>query len=271
MRHLIRALRRIETPLNVVAAVLALYLAAATAFRSAKYPSDGFWAPWDAPFVGILVAALFVPLFALLKYLDAKEEKRDKEAREGERDRALMDSDMLVAVQVVAAALARACPQVAAHDMAVQAWLCQEDGSFDRRYRFFLPYDRPRSGVTWRRGVGIAGTAWEERRDLAEDLSNLQARLRSLGPGRFDALPAPERFGMTAAQVAATGRYAGIIARRLFDQASTVRAVLVVDYTGAGEFPCLKEAVSDDQTVLQAIGACERTLNAWQDKLGAKR
>lgn len=161
--------------MNCVACALAVYLAGANILRAAKWPNEAIWQPWTGWFVALLAAALFVPLFALLKYFDAKQEKRDKQAAEETVEQRVLDADMARLCQEIAAALARACHGLSLDKVAVQVWLCGErSGVFDRRWRFFLPFDRVASGIIWRKGLGIAGMAWALNRDLAVQISDLK-------------------------------------------------------------------------------------------------
>lgn len=259
---LVALLRRIEVPLNVVALVLAVYLAAGNLLKGAKYPDEATWLPWTGWFIGLLVAALFVPIFALWKFFDAREEKKDKRTAEAERDRARLDADMAVLCQQVAAAIARRCPNLNLDHLAVQIWLCNDDGTFDRRYRFFLPYDRQPSGVQWRKGRGVAGMAWKRNKDLAVDLQAVHSRRRELGEKAFDALPSDQRLGMTYAQLATTEKYAGIVAMRLFSTAAApeLLAMLVLDVTGVEDFAAVAASVEMPE-IAQAVGACARRLD----------
>lgn len=141
MRSAIAKLRRADVALNVTALLLAVYLAVANLLRGAEVPNEATWRPWQATFVLMLVAALFVPLFAFYKFLDARLEKLDKQQAEGDRLRALEergrarserdhDRDTRVFCQQIAAALARACPQLNLDEFAVQVWICLSDGTF---------------------------------------------------------------------------------------------------------------------------------------------
>lgn len=262
MRSAIEKLRKADVALNVVAAVLGIYAAAANVLRGAKAPDAGFWDPWGAPFSVLLAAVVFVPLFALYKYLVARYESEERLSAERERDRSRLDADMAIHCQQIAAALAHQCPQITLDQMAISIWLCEAKGRFDRRYRFFLPHDRKPSGIDWRKGVGVAGMAWKLNRDLATELSQVRRLRDELGEKRFDELPPDERWGMTYEDFGASNSYAGIIAMRLFphvDPGDDPLGILVVDYSGDGSFDCLVDAVKK-QPVAREIGAAARTL-----------
>lgn len=259
MGRLVGAYRSIETPVNCAACALALYLAAANVLGAAKWPDEATWQPWSAWFILLLVSALVVPLFALLKYFDAKQEKRDKqEAQETVAQREL-DADMARLCQEIAAALAHACQGLSLDKVAVQVWLCDEhSGLFDRRWRFFLPFDRVASGIVWKKGLGVAGTAWAQGRNLAVPIK----AIKELSQAAFERLAPDDRYGMEYDQIQSSA-YTGIIAVRLYAHATgdTLLGMLVIDYTGDGDFGCLSAAMSNDPAVSKAVGACARRLS----------
>ena len=247
-----RAYRRIETLVNVIAFVLATYLAGASVLRAAKWPNEHAWQPWTGWFIALLFSAVVVPLFALLKYFDAKQ--AEKTVQESQ-----LDADMARLCQEMAAALARVCQGLSLDTVAVQIWLCDEaSGKFDRRWRFFLPFDRPASGIVWRKGLGIAGTAWAQGRDLAVSIK----KLKELPRAQFEGLPDGEGYGMTYAQTQSSA-YTGIIAVRLYNQEAgdALLGMLVIDYTGDGQWDCLSEAMTKPE-VYKIAGACARRLSA---------
>lgn len=260
MRNLLDTIKRHETLANVLGAVVAVYAAAGMFLLGAKVPSERFWQPWRWPFILLLVAIVLVPLFALYQYFA-------KRNAEHERNRARLDTDMTIHCQQLAASLAHECPQVSLDDLAISIWLCRSDGEFDRRYRFFLPYDRQASGVHWRRGVGVAGQAWEQQQKLAVDLMEFNTKRGAIDPSRFDALPAKARYGMAYHDFDRTSFFTGVIATPLFAPhrapGADPLAVVVVDYSGQQHFDCLKQAMLKTE-IRQVIGAAARTLVDWQ-------
>lgn len=197
-----------------------------------------------------MVAAIVVPAFALLKSFDAQEQKRTAEEYE-------LDSDMARLCQELAAALSHECADLRLDAVAVQVWLCDEQsGAFDRRWRFFLPFHRNASGIVWRRGIGVAGTAWEMGQNLMVSLTPL----RTLSREEFERLPKHERYGMSFEQFRNASAYTGIIAVRLYshDTGDRLLGMLVIDYTGEGSFDCIKQSFEGSPTVAAAVGACAR-------------
>lgn len=252
MERVVRAYRRIETLVNVIAFVLAAYLAGASVLRAAKWPNEHVWQPWTGWFIALLFSAVVVPFFALLKYFDAKQAERTVEESQ-------LDADMARLCQEMAAALARICRGLSLDTVAVQIWLCNEaSGRFDRRWRFFLPFDRLASGIIWGKGLGIAGTAWAQDRDLAVSIK----ALKELARAEFEALPDGAGYGMTYAQTQSSA-YTGIIAVRLYNHEAgdTLLGMLVIDYTGDDQWDCLAKAMNNPE-VYKIAGACARRLSA---------
>lgn len=267
MQWMVERVKRHETAANIFATVCAIYAAAGTVLLGADVPSKHFWHPWRWPFVLLLISVVVVPLAALYQYLDAQAEARAKENAERQRNRAQLDADMAIHCQQLAASLSHRCPEVKLDDVAISIWLCLPNGQFDRRYRFFLPYDRQPSGLHWRRGVGVAGRAWEDDHNLALDLETFNKERREMGAASFDALPEGARYGMSYEDFDRTEQYTGVIATRLFAPnrapGADPLAVLVVDYSGTGQFDCLKAAMGEIE-LRQDIGAAARTLAEWQ-------
>ncbi len=217
------------------------------------------WQPWTGWFIALLFSAVVVPFFALLKYFDAKQERLDKQEAEKTVEQRQLDADMARFCQQIAAALARACRGLSLDTVAVQVWLCDElSGQFDRRWRFFLPFDRLASGIVWRKGLGIAGTAWAQDRDLAVPIK----ALKKLALAQFEELPDGAGYGMTYEQIQSSA-YTGIIAVRLYSQETgeTLLGMLVIDYTGHDQWDCLSKAM-DHPEVSETAGACARRLSA---------
>lgn len=267
LRRAVTAIRRFEVPLYVVTAVLGTYLAAANVLRGAKAPDEAFWGPWKVAFVAILVCAVYVPLYALYKALDAHYEKRDRSEVAAEQARARLVRDLEVACQRVVADIAEHCPEVEPNHLAASVWLCADDGSFDHAARFLLPYERKGSGTVWARGRGVAGMAWANDVDLRSDLRPLYECLDRLGDAAFDDLEPGERFGLSANEVRNTSDYSGICAIRLFgSEAGKVAAIFVVDYTGSDHFACVAEATREPR-VKAWLGGCERRLSEYSKNL----
>jgi hypothetical protein len=202
----------------------------------------------------MVVAAVFVPVYGFLKTLDA----RGLEEEAAERE--LKDELDLLCQQAVSV-IADRCSSASANDLAVQVWICRPDGLFDRFALFMLPEARPHSGVVWRKGKGIAGTAWARRTEGGADLGRLKSQLDTLGDTAFDRLLEDERYGMSAAEVRKTSHYAGIYAIPLFalDDPETTLGVFVIDYTGDDGFGCV-EACAKERPVQLHAAVCEEVL-----------
>lgn len=263
MRRFRDLVKAVEVPLYFVTAILATYLAGANVLRSATWPDEATWAPWSPGFVAILVAALYVPVYALYKALDAHYEAGERQEAESARTKATALRDLDLTCQQVVAEVGSACQQVDVNDVAASVWLSREDGTFDRESRFFLPYLRKSSGIVWRQGKGVAGMAWATNRDLRADLRPLRNRLADMGPAAFNRLPPEERHGMTAAEFESAERYTGICAIRLFstDPARTLLGIFVIDYMGSDHFDCVAQA-SAGRRVAALLAGAEEVLTA---------
>jgi hypothetical protein len=265
LRSVRDAVKRAELPLYFLTAALAAYLAAANILRAAKWPDEETWAPGRVWFWAIVAAAVYVPIYALYKALDAHFERLDKQAAETSEAELQLLRDLKLLCQQAVAAIADACKGVEVNDLAIQVWLTRPDGSFRRTVRFYLPEERKSSGIEWHRGHGVAGTAWAADEDLYADLRPLKAKLRRLGPRKFNRLPPEERFGMRAKEVRGS-RYTGICAVRLFSLAEgePLRGIFIVDYVGTTDFACVADSLSE-RPVTTYIAGCERLLTDGPD------
>jgi hypothetical protein len=272
MAQLLRKLRdRIKQfgrALSATAVLLGVYVAAGTVLLGADWPNKEFWEPWSKPFVLLIIAAVYIPLYAAFRDLDADLAEQDRKRAEETQARGNAVQSLAVLCQQVVAELAARCLHLNLTEVSTQIWLCGEDGrSFERwddRLRFFLPYlRRKRSGVAWERGKGVAGMAWQRNEDLSVDLNELQEAHGRLGRDAFDALPANARHGMTYGEVLATIQYKGIAAIRLFstDPTPTLLGMFIVDYTGSGDFECIQQALRETRISILLSG-CEEGLTA---------
>lgn len=259
--RVLAAVRRFEVQLQWIAGILGVYLAVATLFRAARHPGST-WEPWHPLFIAMLLAAVFVPAYALVRSLDARE------LRAGARKEKLR-SDLALLCRRAVSTIADHCAGISVNDLSVQVWICRRDGRFDRRAGFMLPEARPHSGIDWRRGKGIAGTAWARRDEVGADLSKLEADLARLGDSEFDRLPEEERYGMTASEMRKTTHYAGIYAIPLFaiDDPNSILGIFVVDYTGDDGFGCVEECAKERPLRLHAA-FCEEVLTEARAILG---
>jgi hypothetical protein len=255
------AVKRVEFPLYFLTAFLALYLAAGNILRGAKIPSEDWWAPGTFPFILLLICAVYVPLYALYKALDAHYEQTDKELAAAEAARAELSRDLALICQQVVAEIAESCDSVGVNDLASHVWLCREDGGFERRVRFSLPHVRKASGIVWSKDKGVAGAAWRRNEDIRADLRQLRALAQQMSAARFDKRPAEERFGLTRAELLSTP-YTGVCAIRLFsaEDEGELLGFFIVDYTGTGDFDCVAN-VTERRPVTTLIGGCEKVLS----------
>lgn len=255
------AMRRFEVQFLWVAMVLGIYLAVATLLRAARDQPMAL-EPWRPLFIAMVVAAIFVPIYTLLRALDARELKADAVGGK-------LQNDLELLCQRTVSAIADHCQDATVNDLSAQVWICRPDGSFDRRAVFMLPEARPHSGIEWCKGKGIAGTAWARGEEMGADLGRLKSQLASLGEAEFDRLPAGQRYGMSAAEVRKTDHYAGIYAIPLFaaPEPSSTLGVFVIDYVGDGGFGCVEECARERPIQLHAA-VCEEVLTEAQSILG---
>jgi hypothetical protein len=245
LHRAIRArLKSVEVPLFVITFLLGAYLAVGNIFDAANVPNKSTWTPWSVWFVLLLVAAVWVPVYALYQTVEARLQSREKRQT---RAVALLARTC----QQIVEAISTACPAIAVSDLAACVWSCQADDTFKELARFYLPQDRPPTGVEWRKGKGVAGRAWADNEDLRSDLRPLIALLEEIGRDAFDALAPSERFGLSAAELLSTRQYTGICAIRLFstDAKPRLLGMLVLDYAGSEHFDCVAE---------QAVGRAVR-------------
>jgi hypothetical protein len=255
LRNIRNKIRRADVFVSIITAILGIYLAGGGILLGADVPSEEFWDPWRVPFVVLLVAAIYVPIYGFYKAMDARFEAQDRHEAELQRD-------LIIYCQRATAELVERCPEVTLNQLAAHVWLCQDDGTFDRCARFFLPHFHKSSGVDWRRGKGVAGMAWELNRNLIADLTPLYARRKQLGDAAFDELPAEERYGMSAQELEASNDYHGVAAILLFSTGwpRTLLGVFLIDYTDEdGGFDCIEAAIKRWQ-LGSILGACETVL-----------
>ena len=247
-------IKRFDVALYVIAALLGVFLAAGAILRTAKIPSEHVWAAGKPLFWGMLVGAVFVPLYTLYKSFDAHFESLEKRQSQAARD-------LAIACQKVVSRIADACPGVSVNDLAAFIWLCREDGSFAEAARFYLPHHRKETGVTWGRGRGVAGTAWTNDVDLYSDLTPLVERLEDLDDAGFNRLPLGERLGLTATELTKTRDRAGVCAVRLLARGAKPKlaAMFVLEYTGASDFHCVSTQMQK-RAISEILGGCEEVL-----------
>lgn len=113
--------------------------------------------------------------------------------------------------------------------------------------------------------MGVVGMAWKLENNLIVDLAALYDVRQEIGESGFNALGRDERYGMLSREIERTAHYKGVIAMPLFSSENppSVLAMLVVDFTGAFGFDCLKAAVRRPE-IAQYAGACAATLDTYR-------
>ncbi len=247
--------------LLLITFVLGVYLAVGNILLAANFPHKRTWQPWTVWFVALLVSAVWVPVYALGQAIRARRRARAQLKTQARRDLALL-------CQRAVAAIAHGCADVSVNQLAACVWLCRDDGGFNEIARFYLPDDRPALGVRWSKGKGVAGWAWELRKDLFVDLRKLVEKLEQIGTSAFNELPANERFALSADELERTKQYTGVAAIQLFstDGNAKLLGMLILDFGGADGFDCI---VGEAQRwpVRSYTGACAKVLTEADGKL----
>jgi len=265
MRGLHRAIRArlksVEVPLFIITFVLGVYLAVGNIFDATNVPDKTTWTPWSLWFVLLVVAAVWVPVYALYQTLEAKLQSREKRQTQAEKLHTSAVAQLARTCQQIVAVIADACPKVNVNHLAACVWRCRADDTFEELARFYLPQDRPPTGVEWHKGKGVAGWTWAIEENLRADLRPLIARLDEIGPAAFDELEPHKRYGLSAAELQSTREYTGICAIRLFsaDAKPRLLGMLVLDYAGSDGFDCVAaQAVTG--AVKMYAGTCATVL-----------
>jgi hypothetical protein len=250
-----RRFARSALPLLVITFLLGVYLAAGNVLVAVGFPAKRTWAPWSGWFIALLIAAVWVPLYAFVTTIQAR-----AGASQGLREGLKLECQQIVSsIAEASECVVDESLKVSVTELAACVWTCRGDGGFDEVARFYLPHDRLTMGVRWHKGKGVAGWAWAENKDLFVDLRTLNA----MPTETFEALPAEKRFGLTAAELKDTSRYTGVGAVRLFssDSKHKLLGMLIIDYVGETGFDTIVErAQSGDVT--KHTGACARILTA---------
>src|ERR1700722_2291527 len=71
-------LRAVEVPLLLVTLALGIYLAAGNILDAANVPDESTWEPGKVWFIVLLVAAVWVPIYAVYQTLEARLQSRAK-------------------------------------------------------------------------------------------------------------------------------------------------------------------------------------------------
>lgn len=260
-------LRRHETFLFIVSAILGVYLALAPFLRAANLPKVGAWEPWSFWFILMALSAVWVPVYALYKALDARESKAEK-------DQARLVSDLQISCQDAVSVIVEEVEDVSANELAAHVDICRPDGSFlpvDSSYRFCLRRFSPWLGAQPCKGKGVAGMAWRLAKPIKSNLAELYRMLPEGGDGsdaRFNALPPDKRLGMKASELRAMQDWvAGVYAFPVFSPRAPIDpseplAIFTIEYDGE-HFDRVVETVtaSRERNVRRTVGELSTLLS----------
>lgn len=221
---------------RLVGLLAGVYAVVATAFSNQMWPSDKTWqvrGPW---FWSLVVAGIVALVAAFVEGVLSRRGKRD--------------SDLNVYCQQIASKIIGHCvpaglnPQL----LTVGVWRTKKNNTFDRTAQFLLPVERPRSGVDWKKGKGVAGWAWIRGEDKFESLTSRS----TMSEESYARLSEDKRLGMTYAEWGKVTAYKAVVASALHATAgASLLGFLVIDYCGpvrpegTNLVSCIRDALKD--------------------------
>lgn len=221
-----------------------VWLVIASELSRSDLPSKTAWKPGEPLFYSVIGAGVYVAGVAFYTYVLTRKSARSKR-----------EADISRICQRIAWQIVKASRQVDPTKLAVGIWLCRQKGGFDRRFRFLLAGERPSSPITWRHGLGVAGSLWASTEE-PDRLEKLTVR-NGLDSTAFGQLPEEERLGLSFLQWKSVSKYTGVIAVKLVHDTGTKKKLvgfLVIDYRGGltrsgnglDELDCIGKAVGND-------------------------
>jgi hypothetical protein len=129
-----------------------------------------------------------------------------------------------------------------------------------RSSSFLLAGDRERSGITWVKGKGVVGAAWEDGTTVTRDIDAIRAKASSRTT--YQALAIEETMNLTWEEFRRTPHYRAVSAIPLYRRVgggSQLRGILAVDFLESGHFHEMDAAVNDP-SFASVIGFCESAL-----------
>lgn len=226
----------------------AAYLAVAGLLSSKKWPSEKTWQPWTPWFWSLVAAGIVVAAAGFVDWL-LSQRSADR-AAQGTRD-----NDLNIFCQQIASKIIGHCVQAGLNPelLTVAVWRTKKDNTFDRTAQFLLPVERPRSGVDWKKGKGVAGWAWASGK--ANQFESLTRR-STMSTAYYDGLMEDKRLGMTYAEWGLVTAYKAVMACALYATAgASLLGFLVIDYCGPVQpkstnlVHCIRDAVINDSDV----------------------
>jgi hypothetical protein len=240
----------LATPYADIAAFVFLLLSGALALaHSDEWPSGNAWSKGHLLLLAQLLVFVLLGLTQLAILVAG---------RRGERDKGLEES-----CQLVAAYIDEHCPGVQLRNVGVHIWMVA--GPPFARYlkrsnSFLLAGDRERSGITWVKGKGVVGAAWQDGTTVTRDIDAIRAKAPS--PAAYEELMVDETMNLTWEEFRRTPYYRAVSAIPLYRRAgggSQLRGILAIDFLESGHFHEMEAAV-EDPAFASVIGFCESAL-----------
>lgn len=237
-------------PFADIAAFVFLLLSGGLALaHSDEWPSAGAWSNGRPLLLAQLLAFVLLGLTQLAILISGRRARRNE--------------DLEKACQLVAAYLDEHCPGVQLRNVGVHIWTAA--GPLFARYlrrssSFLLAGDRERSGITWVKGKGAVGAAWEEGVTVTRDIDAIRAKAPSRAA--YEALAIDQTMDLTWEEFRRTPYYRAVSAIPLYRRAgggSQPRGILAIDFLEPGHFQEMESAVTDP-AFASVIGFCESAL-----------
>jgi hypothetical protein len=237
-------------PYADIAAFVFLLLSGGLALaHSDEWPAGNAWSKGHPLLLAQLVVFVLLGLTQLAILIAG---------RRGERDKGLEES-----CQLVAAYIDEQCAEVQLRNVGVHVWTVAGPPLaryLKRSSSFLLAGDRERSGITWVKGKGVVGAAWEDGTTVTRDIDAIRAKASSRAT--YEALLIEERMNLTWEEFRRTPYYRAVSAIPLYRRAgggSQLRGVLAIDFLESGHFHEMQAAV-EDPAFASVIGFCESAL-----------
>ncbi len=237
-------------PCADIAAFVFLLLSGGLALaQSAEWPSMSAWSSGHILPVAQLSAFALLGLTQLAILIAGRRARRDE--------------DLEKACQLVAAYVDEHCPAVQLRNVGVHIWTTAGPPFapyLKRSCSFLLAGDRERSGITWVKGKGVVGAAWEDAVTVTRDIDAIRAKVSTRAA--YEALTSEETMNLTWEEFRRTPYYRAVSAIPLYRRAgggSEPHGILAIDFLEPGHFDEMESAVTDP-AFASVIGFCESAL-----------
>jgi hypothetical protein len=210
---------------------------------------NGTW--WDEAVDPPVWFTVLVALGAIVYGIDGiRREARD------EREQIIGDLERLARRAFVP--INAKLPSVPIGDLGVHIWQVR-GGRLDRLVKYTMEHQRMSTPITWTRGKGVIGVAWQRKTSLTAELNDLYEEAKGTDDATFDAGDPDHRYGLIRSEVLSGTHYKGVLAVPLSGVGGDVIGVLSVDCSVVGQRQALEQLL-DDRAFQDVLGACEITL-----------